>query len=52
MPVYLRLFYYKKLVNTKAKEHEEYEKAKKGGGRSNSIKRPTFNKPSSKSTKS
>tara|TARA_R100000152_G_C6769669_1_gene195590 strand:- start:923 stop:1063 length:141 start_codon:yes stop_codon:yes gene_type:complete len=45
MPVYLRLFYYKKLVDAKKQEKDEYEKAKKGGS-SKSIKRPTFNKPS------
>ena len=51
MPVYLRLFYYKKLIKTREQENEQYEKAKKGST-SKGIKRPTFNKPSSKSTKS
>jgi hypothetical protein len=51
MPVYLRLFYYKKLVKTRKEENEQMEKAKKGNT-SKGIKRPTFNKPSSKSTNS
>lgn len=34
MPIYLRLFYNKKLHETLTKEKEEYDKASKGKGRS------------------
>ena len=47
MPVYLRLFYLKKLNEQHKREKQEFDKAKKGGGSSStSIKRPTFSKPS------
>tara|TARA_Y100000593_G_C4193898_1_gene278353 strand:- start:51 stop:206 length:156 start_codon:yes stop_codon:yes gene_type:complete len=51
MPTYLRLFYYKKLIDVRQKENEQMEKAQGKGSSAKSIKRPTFNKPS-KSTKS
>ena len=46
MPVYLRIFYFKKLVKAKEAEKDAYAKAKRGGTSSKDIKRPTFNKPS------
>tara|TARA_Y100000310_G_C20485766_1_gene716792 strand:+ start:719 stop:874 length:156 start_codon:yes stop_codon:yes gene_type:complete len=47
MPVYLRLFYLKKLNEQHKREKQEYDKAKKGSSSSSkSIKRPSFSKPS------
>ena len=40
MPVYLRQFYYKKLNETKKKEHEEMKKSER---KNKSIKRPAIN---------
>tara|TARA_Y100001937_G_scaffold30908_1_gene44329 strand:+ start:11039 stop:11176 length:138 start_codon:yes stop_codon:yes gene_type:complete len=42
MPVYLRNFYYKKLVDAKEKEKEEIDKAKK---------KQNFNKPNLQSSR-
>ena len=39
MPVYLRNFYYKKLVDAKKKEKEEIDKSKK---KASSIQRPNI----------
>ena len=39
MPVYLRVFYYKKLVDAKKKESEEINKARK---KSSQIQRPNI----------
>ena len=53
MPTYLRNFYFKKLLEAKKNEQEQYDKAKKGGGSTpGQIKRPSFSKPSRKSPKS
>jgi len=49
MPSYLRLFYYKKLVEVKKAENDAHNKASKGKSSSTGIKRPSFNKPSGKS---
>ena len=46
MPVYLRIFYYKKLVEAKKAEQDAYNKANKKGTSASNIKRPSFNKPS------
>ena len=40
MPVYLRNFYYQKLVDTRKKENEEVKKSQQ---RSKSISRPAIN---------
>ena len=39
MPVYLRNFYYKKLVDAKTKEKEEIDKSKK---KTSSVQRPNI----------
>ena len=45
MPVYLRIFYYKKLNEQHKKENAEMEKSKKGGGSSpKGINIPSFAK--------
>tara|TARA_R110001592_G_scaffold51696_3_gene158824 strand:- start:4053 stop:4199 length:147 start_codon:yes stop_codon:yes gene_type:complete len=48
MPVYLRIFYYKKLVEAKQTEQDAYDKASKKGSSAKDIKRPSFSKPPSK----
>ena len=42
MPVYLRSFYYKKLVDAKEKEKEQLEKSQK---QQKSVQRPNIQKP-------
>jgi len=44
MPVYLRLFYLRKLNDQHKTEREEMDKAKKGSSSNTSIKRPSFSK--------
>ena len=39
MPVYLRNFYYKKLVDTRQKENDEMKKAQQ----KSKVSKPTFN---------
>ena len=39
MPVYLRNFYYKKLVDTRQKENDEIKKA----NQKSKVSKPTFN---------
>jgi hypothetical protein len=41
LPVYLRNFYYKKLIEVKTKENEEVNKANKGSN-SSKISKPSF----------
>ena len=49
LPVYLRTFYYKKLIEAKQKESEEMDKAKKGSGRSTNMPNtPSFAQKSPK----
>jgi len=40
MPIYLRNFYYKKLIDTRKKEHEEIKKSQQ---RNKSISKPAIN---------
>jgi len=44
MPVYLRIFYFRKLNEIKEKEQKEYEKAKRGQKGPSSINPPSFAK--------
>ena len=41
MPIYLRNFYYKKLINTRKKENDEIEKAQKRN--KSKISKPAIN---------
>jgi len=54
MPVYLRIFYYKKLNQQHQKEHDDMEKSQKGQSTSHDkgINIPSFAKPPSKSDSS
>jgi len=45
MPVYLRIFYYRKLNEQHKKENEQMEKANKGKGSSSISRPPSYSKP-------
>lgn len=51
MPVYLRIFYFRKLNEAKELEKKEYEKAKRGQKGPSSINPPSFAKSPPKSPK-